>query len=109
MDAKKIYGIYHGLWRIEESFKIMKSYLEARPVFLQKEAPIDGHFTICYIALTLMRLLELKIFKEQLSVFELIKFIRNYNITDTGSNIFYNNANNSKTLSIIKKELGLAK
>lgn len=87
----------------------MKSYLEARPVFLQKEASIDGHFTICYIALTLMRLLELKIFKEQLSVFELIKFIRNYNITDTGSNIFYNNANNSKTLSIIKKELGLAK
>ena len=109
LDAKKIYEIYHGLWRIEESFKIMKSYLEARPVFLQKEASIDGHFTICYIALTLMRLLELKIFKEQLSVFELIKFIRNYNITDTGSNIFYNNANNSKTLSIIKKELGLAK
>ena len=37
MANQDIYNIYHNLWRIEESFKIMKSDLDARPVFLQKE------------------------------------------------------------------------
>ena len=42
---------YHKLWRIEESFKIIKSDLDARPVFLQKENTIKGHFLICYLYL----------------------------------------------------------
>ena len=49
MDDRDIYEVYHNLWRIEESFKIMKSDLDARPVFLQKESTIKGHFLICYI------------------------------------------------------------
>lgn len=36
MKDPDIYDVYHNLWRIEESFKIMKSDLDARPVFLQK-------------------------------------------------------------------------
>ncbi len=58
--AQDIYNIYHGLWRIEESCRIMKTYLEARPVFLQKQESIYGHFLICYLALTVLRLLEKK-------------------------------------------------
>lgn len=37
MSDKDIYEAYHKLWRIEESFRIMKSQLDARPVYLQKE------------------------------------------------------------------------
>lgn len=37
MSDMDMYNIYHNLWRIEESFKIMKSDLDARPVFLQKK------------------------------------------------------------------------
>ena len=37
MSDKDIYEAYHNLWRIEESFRIMKSQLDARPVYLQKE------------------------------------------------------------------------
>lgn len=37
MDDIDIYNTYHNLWRIEESFRIMKSDLDARPVFLQKK------------------------------------------------------------------------
>ena len=55
MDDRDIYDVYHNLWRIEESFKIMKSDLDARPVFLQKESTIKGHFLICYIAVLLVR------------------------------------------------------
>ena len=90
MPAQEIYAVYHGLWKIEESFKIMKSYLDARPVFLQKEESIIGHFTICYLALTILRLLEIKIFKNRISTQNIIEFIRQYSITDTGEKSFIN-------------------
>ena len=40
MSASEIYAAYHNLWRIEESFRIMKSQLDARPIYLQKEETI---------------------------------------------------------------------
>ena len=65
-SAQDIYNTYHGLWRIEESFRVMKTYLEARPVYLQNKESIYGHFTICYMALTILRLIELKVFNDEL-------------------------------------------
>ena len=61
MSDRDIYDTYHNLWRIEESFKIMKSDLDARPVFLQKENTIKGHFLICYLSVLLERVLQFKI------------------------------------------------
>ena len=58
MSDKDVYDAYHNLWRIEESFRIMKSQLDARPVYLQKEDTIVGHFLICYLAVLLTRLLQ---------------------------------------------------
>lgn len=107
--AQDIYDIYHGLWRIEESFRIMKTYLEARPVFLQKQESIYGHFLICYLALTVLRLLERKTFKDEVSTSQLIDFIRDYNVTSTGGDNYINNATNSSTYLKIKEVLGLSK
>lgn len=56
----KIIDIYRGLWKIEESFRITKSDLEARPVFVSTKEHIEGHFLSCFIALTIARILELK-------------------------------------------------
>ena len=56
----KIIDIYRGLWRIEESFKVTKSELEARPVFVWTREHIEAHFLICFVALTIARILELK-------------------------------------------------
>lgn len=109
MPAQEIYKAYHGLWKIEESFKIMKSYLDARPVFLQKEESIYGHFTICYLALTVLRLLEMKVFNNRLSTQNIVEFIRQYSITDTGERSYINNSTKDKISSIIAEELGLAK
>ena len=109
MPAQEIYAVYHGLWKIEESFKIMKSYLDARPVFLQKEESIIGHFTICYLALSILRLLEIKIFKNRISTQNIIEFIRQYSITDTGEKSFINNSTKGKISDIICEELGLTK
>ena len=48
---------YHSLWKIEESFRITKSYLDARPVYVHKKETIYGHFLICYLSLFLLRVL----------------------------------------------------
>lgn len=56
----EIIEIYRGLWKIEESFKVTKSDLETRPVYLSREDHIQAHFLICFIALVILRLLELR-------------------------------------------------
>ena len=61
MAASEIYAAYHNLWRIEESFRIMKSQLDARPVYLQKKKTITGHFLICHLAVLLTRILQIYI------------------------------------------------
>ena len=56
-----IIDIYRGLWRIEESFRVTKSDLEARPVFVSREDHIQAHFLTCFIALLIARIIELKL------------------------------------------------
>ena len=81
MTDQDIYNTYHNLWRIEESFKIMKSDLDARPVFLQKEDSIKGHFLICYLAVLLERILQFKVLDNKYSTSEIFDFIRNFKAT----------------------------
>ena len=54
----EIIDLYRGLWKIEESFKVTKSDLEARPVYVSHKDHIEAHFLICFVALFLLRLLE---------------------------------------------------
>lgn len=108
-SPEDIYKTYHNLWRIEESFRIMKTYLEARPVFLSKEDTIKGHFLICYFSLTLLRLLEFKIFKDEIPTGQIIEFIRQYKITKNFDESYINNSTYSKTFDQIKEKLGLSK
>jgi len=56
---------YHGLSRIEDSFRITKSDLEGRPVFVRTPQHINAHFLICFIALSMIRLIQHKILKSQ--------------------------------------------
>ena len=57
----KIIDMYRDLWRIEESFKITKSELEARPVYVWTREHIEAHFLTCFVALTISRILEMKL------------------------------------------------
>lgn len=56
---EEIIEIYRGLWRIEEAFKVTKSDLEARPVYLSRNDHIQAHFLICFVALVIASLLAL--------------------------------------------------
>ncbi len=52
---------YRQLSKIEEAFKITKSDLEGRPIYVWTKPHIEGHFLTCYLALTIYRLLQLKL------------------------------------------------
>ena len=62
-SQKEIINRYHGLSRIEDSFKIIKSDLEGRPIYVWTEEHIKAHFLICFIALTIIRIIQYKILK----------------------------------------------
>ena len=62
-DDKDIINRYHGLSRIEDSFRIIKSDLEGRPIYVWTEEHIKAHFLICFIALTIIRIIQYKILK----------------------------------------------
>jgi transposase len=64
-DDKEIINRYHGLSRIEDSFRIIKSDLEGRPVFVWTEEHIRAHFLICFIALTIIRIIQYKLLNFQ--------------------------------------------
>ena len=62
-DDKEIINRYHGLSRIEDSFRIIKSDLEGRPIYVWTKEHIKAHFLICFIALTIIRIIQYKILK----------------------------------------------
>lgn len=62
-DDKELINRYHGLSRIEDSFRIIKSDLEGRPIYVWLEEHIKAHFLICFIALTIIRIVQYKILK----------------------------------------------
>lgn len=66
-DERKIREVYGGLWRIEQSFRILKSDLYARPVFVSKDKHIRAHFLICFTALLIVRIFQLRMGKKALS------------------------------------------
>ena len=54
----KVIDAYRELWRIEESFRVTKSELETRPVYVWTPEHVEAHFLTCYIALVVLRLLQ---------------------------------------------------
>jgi transposase len=106
MNSQDIYNTYHNLWRIEEAFKIMKSDLDARPVFLQKESTIKGHFLICYLAVLLERILQYKILDDQHSASEIFDFIRKFKATKVESK-YINTTTYTEFIDALSKFTGL--
>jgi len=106
MTDKDIYNTYHNLWRIEESFKVMKSDLDAQPVFLQKEDTIKGHFLICYLTVLLERILQFKVLGDKYSTSEIFSFIKNFKATKAESK-YINTTTYSDFINDLSKMCGL--
>ena len=95
MSDQEIYKAYHNLWRIEESFRIMKSELDARPVYLQKEETITGHFLICYLAVLLTRLFQFKVLENRFCSEDIFNFIRDFRVAKISDRKYMNLTRNS--------------
>lgn len=63
--TEQVCGIYSGLWQIEESFRILKTDLRARPVFVWTDEHIQGHFALCYLCLSILRYVQYLLWKEK--------------------------------------------
>ena len=79
-DVQDIIKINHKRWEIEESFRIMKSEFNARPVFHSNEDAIKAHFLICFLALTIYRYLEKKL-DEKYTVGEIIDSLKEMDLS----------------------------
>ncbi len=107
MKEREIYDTYHQLWRIEETFKIMKSDLDARPVYLQNHDSIIGHFLVCYISVLLLRVLQIKVFNNKYSSNELISFIRKFKVVENSKRKFINITDSSDLITSLTNDLDL--
>lgn len=107
MSPLQVYRTYHNLWKIEESFRITKSYLDARPVYVQKKETIYGHFLICYLSLFLLRVMEIKCFKNEINTYDLVNFMRDFRVVDKGDGTYINISQNQTVNEKIKKLTGL--
>ena len=107
MSVAEIYAAYHNLWRIEESFRIMKSQLDARPVYLQKEDTITGHFLICYLSVVLMRLLQIYALKDRYGTEEIFDFIRDFRVAKVSDRKYINLTRSSTFIKAFASETSL--
>ena len=60
MGDREVIEKYHGLTQIEDQFREMKGTLEARPVFVQTPEHIKAHLMVCFMALTMIRIIQRK-------------------------------------------------
>ena len=58
MDENEIIDTYHNLVDIEDQFRVMKSTLETRPLYVRTDEHRIAHLTLCTIALILLRLIQ---------------------------------------------------
>jgi len=78
-DKDKILEVYRNLWHIEESFRITKTDLETRPIYVRTQEHIDGHMLTCFTALTILRLLQYKLGENKISVDRMKKVLNSCN------------------------------
>lgn len=107
MKAEDVYNTYHNLWRIEESFRVMKSYLDTRPVFVQKIDSIKGHFLICYLSILLLRLLQFKELNNKYSTEQLINFIRDFRVVKIEHDKYVNITSASEFIYSLQDDIKL--
>ena len=107
MGASEIYAAYHNLWRIEESFRVMKSQLDARPVYLQKQDTITGHFLICYLAVLLTRLFQIHILNGTFGTEEIFDFMHDFRVAKVSERKYINLTRSSSFIKELSAKTGL--
>lgn len=86
----EIRNIYRGLARIENTFKVTKSTLESRPVYVWTPEHIEAHFLTCFVSLVILRLLEEKLARK-FSPDKIVNSLKNYTSSNIEHDIYLQN------------------
>lgn len=87
LSDQKIRNIYRGLIKIEDTFKVTKSNLESRPVYVWTLEHIEAHFLTCFVGLVIIRLLEQRLHNKY-SVEKILQALREYNCVNIDKNMY---------------------
>ena len=87
MPTNEVVSNYRGLWEIEETFKLTKSDLEARPVHVQSREHINAHFLSCFITLTILRLIQ-KMTNKEFSAEKIVECLNKIECINEYENIY---------------------
>ncbi len=87
LSDHKMRNIYRGLIKIEDTFKVTKTNLESRPVYVWTLAHIEAHFLTCFVGLVIIRLLEQRL-NNKYSVEKILQALREYNCVNLDKNMY---------------------
>lgn len=87
VTPRDIIDMYHGLWKIEQTFRVTKSELDARPVYVSREERIHSHFLTCFISLLIVRILEHEL-NHEFSSEQIITSLRKADVAQLNDNTF---------------------
>lgn len=106
MDSGEIIENYRGLWRIEESFRVLKSDLEGRPVYVKNNDHVQGHFLVCFLALLISRILEHRL-DHKYSIARIQESLRNATCRKIDNGI-YSLSKQDEVVRVIEKDFAVS-
>lgn len=107
MPDREVYSAYHELWHIEETFRAMKSQLDARPAYMQKDESITGHFLVCYISVLLERLVQVKVLGNRFCTEDVMGLARGYRAVEASERRYVNISKASPLIDELERVTGL--
>jgi len=105
VEPLDIVDMYHGLWKIEQTFRVTKSELDARPVYVSRKDRIQAHFLTCFISLLIVRILEHEL-DHEFSSEQIITSMKKANVVELNSTTF-KTLYYDKTLQKLKEVLDI--
>ncbi len=101
----EILEIYHGLWKIEKMFRVTKTDLETRPVYLSRQDRIEAHFLMCFLALTLAQILAIRLDNEY-SISQIANSLNNASCSHVAEN-WYLCDHSDEVTSALRERMGI--
>ena len=105
MSDQEVIDTYRGLWEIEDTFKVAKGTLEARPVYVSREDRVGAHFLTCFISLVIIRLMQ-KLTEYRYSPEKIVACLNAISCSNEEDNIYLFDYRNEVS-DVIGKTLGI--
>ena len=90
-DRAKIHEVYGQLINIEDSFRICKTDLNARPIYVHTDEHIKAHLLVCFTALLVVRLLEYKMGADFISTERIRRALSSFGCSEIAKGIMFLN------------------